>query len=837
MKKHWMKLGLIVLAAFVSVQCAENRDLKVEPSIPSDSQIEGKIDELLSTMTLKEKVGQMTQLDINLLALNPRTEMMKMMRMPEEVLASLIKENGLEKEFDAEVLADPSADKQAQGMQFYMLFQAISKNKGFQFDQAIMDSVFVEYKVGSILNTPFTTAQTAETWNKIIKTVQDKSMESIGIPCLYGLDQIHGCTYVADGTIFPQGVNMSATFNRELARKTGEIVAYETRAAGIPWSFSPVMDMGRQPAWPRQWEGYGEDCYLGKEIGREVILGMQGSDPNHVDDNNIASCLKHYFAYGVPYNGLDRTSAIVCSQDMREKQFAPFLEAIRNGKALSIMTNSSTINGQSGVASHLYLTQWLKEELNWDGMIVTDWADITSLYERDHIASSYKEAVKMTINAGVDMAMVPSSWQYCIDLKELVEEGEVPMSRIDDAVRRVLRLKFRLGLFDKPYTTLENYPEFASDESKAVSLQAAEESMVLLKNDNALLPLAKGKKILIAGPNANTIRALNGGWSYTWQGTNNPQFTAHFNTILEAMQNKYGKENIIYEPGVTYNESGRWTDENEPQIAKSVAAAAKADYIMVCIGENSYCETTGNIANIFISPNQSELVKALAKTKKPILLVLNEGRPRVIADIEPLASAVIDVMLPGNYGGDALANLVAGDENFSGRLSFTYPSCCNGVTTYDYKVCEVRGTIDGVYDYHANTNIQWPLGYGLSYTTYEYSNLKVDKNEFTAADELTFEVTVKNTGNVAGKESVLLYSSDLTASIMPDNRRLRAFDKIELQPGKSQTVTFKLKASDLAFVGADDKWVLEKGDFKIAVGDQFVKINCSETHKWETPNI
>lgn len=834
---HLIRLCIIGLMSVASVQCTNSPKSTVEPAIPLDPQIEENITELISKMTLKEKIGQMTQLDINLLALNPRTEMMKMMQMPESVLASLIAENGLEGQFDAKVLADPSADKQAQGMQFYLLFQAISKNKGFQFDPSIMDSVFVEYKVGSILNTPYTRAQDLKTWNEIIKKIQEKSMEAIGIPCLFGLDQIHGCTYVAGGTLFPQGVNMSATFNRELARKTGEIVAYETRAAGIPWSFSPVLDMGRQPAWPRQWEGYGEDCYLGKEIGREVILGMQGSDPNHIGNNNIASCLKHYFGYGVPYNGLDRTSAIICPQDMREKQFAPFLEAIRNGKALSIMTNSSTVNGQSGVASHLYLTQWLKEELSWDGMIVTDWADITSLYERDHIASSYKEAVKMTINAGVDMAMVPSSWQFCIDLKELVEEGEVPMTRIDDAVRRVLRLKYRLGLFDNLYTTMDQYPEFASDESAAVSLQAAEESIVLLKNENSLLPLTKGKKILVAGPNANTIRALNGGWSYTWQGTNDPTYTESYNTILEAMQNKFGKENVIYEPGVTYKEQGRWTDENEPQIAKCVAAAAKADYIVVCIGENSYCETTGNIPNIFISSNQSDLVKALAKTKKPIVMVLNEGRPRVIADIEPLASAVIDVMLPGNYGGDALANLISGDQNFSGRLSFTYPSCCNGVTTYDYKVCEVRGTIDGVYDYHANTNIQWPLGYGLSYTNYEYSDFKVDKTDFTSTDELTFEVSVKNVGTVAGKESVLLYSSDLTASIMPDNRRLRAFDKVELQPGESKTVTLKIKASDLAFVGADEKWVLEKGDFKMAIGNQILMLNCTETYQWQTPNI
>jgi beta-glucosidase len=660
-------------------------------------------------------------------------------------------------------------------------------------------------------------------------------MEAIGIPCLYGIDQIHGCTYVADGTLFPQGVNMAATFNRELARRTGEITAYETRAAGIPWTFSPVMDMGRQPAWPRQWEGYGEDCYLGGEIGREVVKGLQGPDPNNVGSKNIAACLKHYMGYGVPANGLDRTPAIINDQDLREKQFAPFLEGFSAG-ALSIMTNSSTINGVNGVANPMLLTQWAKEELGWDGMIVTDWADITSLYERDHIASSYKEAVKMAINAGIDMAMVPSSWQFCIDLRELVEEGQVPMSRIDDAVRRILRLKFRLGLFDTPYTVKADYPDFAAAEFAKVSLTAAEESMVLLKNEANILPLPKGKKILVAGPNANTMRGLNGGWSYTWQGSGTEKFTERFNTILEALQNKFGKENIVYEPGVTYNETAFWTEENEPEIEKAVAAVAQADYIVVCIGENSYCETTGNIPNLFISPNQASLVKALAKTGKPVVIILNEGRPRVIADLVPMAGAIVNVMLPGNYGGDALANLLAGDVNFSGKLSYTYPSCCNGYTTYDYKVCEVRSTTEGAYDYFANTNIQWPFGYGLSYTEFGYDNLKTDKTSFTADDVLTFTVDVTNKGTMAGKESVLLYSSDLYASLMPDNRRLRAFEKISLQPGETKTVTLQIKGSDLSFVGIDGKWILEAGDFKIVVGDRSLMIHCTQTHNWEEPN-
>ncbi|MFA5441487.1 MAG: glycoside hydrolase family 3 N-terminal domain-containing protein [Bacteroidales bacterium] len=831
MKKHIITSIFLALCCMANLPVANAQNI---PVIPRDPEIEKQIDKILSKMTLTEKVGQMTQLDINLLLPNMQAQMMKLISLSQEDLEALIKEHGLENDYDAADLANKDKLRQ-NGFKFYQLQQQIQMKKGVEFDPAIMDSVFVKYKVGSILNTPYTTAQNVKQWNHIMKTIQEKSLEAIGIPCLYGIDQIHGSTYIADGTLFPQGVNMAATFNRDLARRTGEVTAYETRAGGIPWSFNPVLDMGRQPAWPRQWEGYGEDPHLASEIGREVILGMQGDDPNHIGRENISACLKHYMGYGVPFNGLDRTPAIINDQDMREKQFAPFLEALRSG-ALSIMTNSSTINGVNGVANPILLTQWVKEDLGWDGMIVTDWADITSLHERDRIASSYKEAVKMAINAGIDMAMVPSSWQFCIDLKELVEEGQVPVSRIDDAVRRILRLKFRLGLFDTPYTVIEDYPRFGDPAFATLSLEAAQESMVLLKNEEGILPLPKGKKILVAGPNANTMRGLNGGWSYTWQGSGIDRFTEQFNTILEAMQNEFGSGNIIYEPGVLYNEQGFWTMEHEPEIEKSVAAAAGADYIMVCIGENSYCETTGNINDLHISQNQANLVKALAATGKPVILILNQGRPRVIAQLVPLAKGIVNVMLPGNYGGDALANLLAGKENFSGRMSYTYPSGPNGYTTYDYKVCEARSPIDGPYDYFANTHIQWPFGYGLSYTTFAYANLKADKTSFTATDELTFTIDVKNTGEVAGKESVLLYSSDLYASLMPDNRRLRAFDKISLEPGETRTVTLTIPAQDLAFVGQDGKWVLEAGDFKIGIGDQSLMIRCTKTHKWEQPN-
>ena len=637
--------------------------------------------------------------------------------------------------------------------------------------------------------------------------------------------------------MFPQGINMGAAFNRELTEKAAAISAYETKAGCIPWTYAPVVDLGRDPRWSRMWENYGEDCYVNAEMGKASVRGFQGSDPNHIGEYNVAACMKHYMGYGVPVSGKDRTPSSISRSDMREKHFAPFLAAIRQG-ALSVMVNSGVDNGIPFHANRELLTEWLKEDLNWDGMIVTDWADINNLCTRDHIAATKKEAVKIAINAGIDMSMVPYEVSFCDYLKELVQEGEVPMSRIDDAVARVLRLKYRLGLFENPYWDIKKYNKFGSEEFARVALQAAEESEVLLKNEGNILPLAKGTKILLAGPNANSMRCLNGGWSYSWQGHRADEFAGAYNTIYEALCNKYGKENIIYEPGVTYApyKNDNWWEENQPEIEKSVAAASRADVIIACIGENSYCETPGNLSNLTMSENQRNLVKALAATGKPVILILNQGRPRIINDIVPLAKAVINVMLPGNYGGDALANLLAGDANFSGKMPFTYPKYINALANYDYKPCENMGQMGGNYNYDSVMDVQWNFGDGLSYTTYNYSNLKIDKTSFTADDVLTVSVDVTNTGKVAGKESVLLYSKDLVASSTPDNIRLRNFEKIELNPGETKTVTMQLKGSDLAFVGYDGKWRLEKGDFTIKCGGQTLDINCTETKVWDTPN-
>ena len=753
------------------------------PAISADPVIEAHIQEWLKKMTLEEKIGQMCEITVD-------------------------------------VVTDFPGSKD-----------------GFKLSEAMLDTVIGKYKVGSILNVPLSVAQKKEVWAAAIKQIQEKSMKEIGIPCIYGVDQIHGTTYTLDGTLFPQGVNMGATFNRSLVRCGAEISAYETKAGCIPWTYAPVVDLGRDPRWPRMWENYGEDCYVNAEMGVEAVKGFQGDDPNHIGEYNVAACMKHYMGYGVPVSGKDRTPSSISRSDMREKHFAPFLAAVRAG-ALSVMVNSGVDNGMPFHANRELLTEWLKEDLNWDGMIVTDWADINNLCTRDHIAATKKEAVKIAINAGIDMSMVPYEVSFCDYLKELVQEGEVPMSRIDDAVARVLRLKYRLGLFENPYWDIKKYNKFGSEEFARVALQAAEESEVLLKNEGNILPLAKGTKILLAGPNANSMRCLNGGWSYSWQGHLADQCAGAYNTIYESLCNKYGKENIIYEPGVTYApyKNDNWWEENQPEIEKSVAAASRADVIIACIGENSYCETPGNLSNLTMSENQRNLVKALAATGKPVILILNQGRPRIINDIVPLAKAVINVMLPGNYGGDALANLLAGDANFSGKMPFTYPKYINALANYDYKPCENMGQMGGNYNYDSVMDVQWEFGFGLSYTTYSYSNLKVDKTSFTADDVLTVSVDVTNTGKIAGKESVLLYSKDLVASSTPDNIRLRNFEKIELNPGETKTVTMQLKGSDLAFVGYDGKWRLEKGDFTIKCGGQTLDINCTETKVWDTPN-
>ena len=781
-----MKRNLILAAWTLLGIGAYAQSLK--PAIPRDEKIEAKIEKTLSKMNLDEKIGQMLELNL-------------------DVMGKMAIENNSEG----------------------------TPTPVWKLNEAMLDTCISKWKVGSILNAPGTRAHTVEQWQKWIRLIQEKSMKYLGIPDIYGLDQNHGVTYTQGGILFPQPINLAASFNTELAKTGAEITAYESRAANCPWVYNPVVDLSRDARWPRVWESFGEDAIVNAKMVVAEIQGYQGDDPNHIDRFHVGTCTKHYFAYGAPWTGKDRTPAYVSPQMLREKYFEPFKQAALAG-SLTMMVNSASINGVPVHASYEYLTKWLKEDLNWDGMIVTDWADINNLYTREKVAKDKKDAIRIAINAGIDMSMDPYSVEFCQLLKELVQEGKVSMDRIDDAVRRILRVKYRLGLFDEPNTGGKGFEKFGCKEWADASLRAAEESEVLLKNDG-ILPLAKGKKILLTGPNANQMRCLHGGWSYTWQGSRAEDLTEKYNTIHEALCNKYGKDNIMLEQGVTYNENGQYYEEHEPQIDKAVAAAAQADIIIAAIGENSYTETPGNLTDLWLSENQRNLVKALAKTGKPIILVLNEGRPRLIADIVPLANAVVDILIPGNYGADALANLLAGDANFSAKLPYTYPREINSLNTYDYKVSEEVGTMAGAYNYDAKVSLQWPFGYGMSYTTYEYSNLKVDKATFTADDMLTITVDVKNTGSRTGKEAVLLYSSDLIASVVPDNKRLRDFTKVELQPGEVKTVTFQLPAKALAFVGADGRWTLEEGDFELKIGKLVQPILCTQTKVWDEPNI
>ena len=771
MKKLLLSISMLAFAYTTSANV---------PVIKSDPKIEAQVEETLKKLTLEEKIGQMMELVTD-------------------------------------------------------LFGANDKNGVFYIDKHKTDSILSRYKIGSILNAPNTCAPTAKQWEKYIEQIQKISMKRIGIPCVFGLDQNHGSTYTQDGTLFPQNINVAATFNREIARHSAEATAYETRAVSVPWTYSPTVDLGRDARWPRIWENFGEDCYLSSEMGKAMVYGFQGEDPNNIDQYHIATSMKHFMGYGVPWTGKDRTPAYISPANLREKHFAPFLAGLQAG-ALTVMVNSASVNGMPMHANKDILTGWLKEETGWDGVLITDWADINNLYTREMVAKDKKDALRIAINAGIDMIMEPYSCDACGYLIELVKEGKIPMSRIDDACRRVLRMKYRLDLFKNPTQKLKNYPKFGGEEFAKLALEGATESMVLLKNERNVLPLQHGKKILLTGPNANQMRCLDGGWSYTWQGHRADEFAGKYNTIYEAFCNEYGKDNVILNQGVTYNEKGKYWEENEPQILEAVAAAKDADVIVACIGENSYTETPGNLTDLWLSENQRNLVKALAQTGKPVILVLNEGRPRLIADIEPLAQGIIDILIPGNMGGDALVNLVSGKSNFSGKMPYTYPKEINSLANYDFKKSEEVGTMEGAYDYNAKITQQWGFGYGLSYTSYQYSNLKVSKSDFRHGDIIKVSVDVKNTGKVAGKESILLCSSDLVASMVPDGRRLRAFDKVELQPGETKTVTFELKADDLAFVGWDGKWRLEEGDFKLMIADQTASVHCADTYLWQTAN-
>jgi beta-glucosidase len=738
-----------------------------------------KVEALLAKMTLEEKVGQMAQITLDVIT---------------------------------------------KGKSEY------ESDEPLQMDLQLVRKAILEYKVGSVLNTANNRARSREKWNEVISQIQSVATQEsrLKIPVIYGIDAIHGTTYTAGATFFPQQIGQAATWNRDIVKRGAEVCAYETRASGIPWTFSPVLDLGRDPRFPRMWEGFGEDVFLASEMGRQMVLGYEGTNSlGH--GTKVASTLKHYLGYSVPTSGKDRTPAFIPDAELRERHVVPFKVAIDAG-AHSVMVNSGIINGVPVHASYDLITKLLKEELKFKGVVVTDWKDIENLHDRDKVAASQKEAVKLAVNAGIDMSMIPYNFKFCTYLTELVNEGEVPQARIDDAVRRILTLKYELGLFEKPVTHFKDYPEFGSKAYESQAFQAAAESITLLKNQSLVLPLKKDAKILVTGPNANSMRSLNGGWSYSWQGEKVDEFALNYNTISKALQKKSSL--VTYIPTVTYNDKGKYWEEIMTDFSAAVNAASSSDYIVVCVGENSYTEKPGDLHDLTLSSNQVALVKAMAKTGRPVILVLNEGRPRLLNSIEQDVSAVIQTYLPGNFGGDALASILFGEIYPSGKLPYTYPMYANTLVTYDHKPSEEQDKMQGVYDYESDYAVQYPFGFGLSYSTFEYSDLTVSKNVFSATELIKISVTVKNTGKMDGKEVVQLFVSDLYASMTPDVKRLRGFEKISLKPGESRTVEFTLSGRDLAFVGTDLQWVVEKGEFDIQVDKLRTRFSISETKKF-----
>lgn len=745
--------------------------------VEKEKPIKDKVESLLASMTVEEKVGQMAQITLDVITKGP---------------------------------------------------SEYASDEPLALDPALLKKAIVDYKIGSILNAPNNRARTPQKWHEVITQIQKEAQQTrLKIPVLYGIDAIHGTTYTAGATFFPQQIGQAAMWNRDLVRQAAEICAYETRASAIPWNFSPVLDIGRDPRNPRIWETFGEDVYLASELGKQVIDGYEGPDNNVGSPVHVAATLKHYLGYSAPHAGKDRTPAYIPEIELRERHVPVFKAAIDAG-AHSVMVNSALINGKPTHANYGILTKLLKEELGFQGMVVTDWKDIEALHDRDRIAATQKEAVKLAINAGIDMSMIPYNFKFCDYLVELVKEGEVPMARIDDAVRRILTLKYELKLFEVPVTNYKDYPEFGSKQHEQVAYEAAAESITLLKNENNLLPFKKDATILVTGPNANSMRSLNGGWSYSWQGEKVDEFAGQYQTILEAMQQTGGKEHIIYEQGIAYHDAGKYWEEKDVHIPAAVKAAQKADYILLCLGENTYTETPGNLHDLNISQNQVALAKALAETGKPIVLVLNEGRPRLIREIEPLVKSVLHIYLPGNFGGNALADIVYGKVNPSGKLPYTYPRYPNTLLTYDHKPSEEQ-LINSETDLEKDFIVQYPFGFGLSYTNFSYTDLQVSKASVGASESLKISVTVKNTGSTFGKEVVQLFVSDRYASITPDVKRLRGFEKISLKPGESKQVSFSITPKDLAFVGEDLAWTVEKGDYDVMIGGEKATFAITES--------
>jgi beta-glucosidase len=744
--------------------------------IPKADKTNAKIEALISKMTVEEKVGQMAQATLDVIG---------------------------------------------KGENRYSSFEPLA------LDTAELTKAIVKYKLGSILNTANNRARTPQVWNQLIGQIQEIATKNtrLGIPVIFGVDAVHGVTYTAGATMFPQQIAQAATRNRELVRKGAEITAYEARASSIPWNFSPVLDLGADPRFSRQFETFGEDPYVITELGKEMIKGYEGTNADVNNPQKVATSLKHFLGYMVPASGKDRTPVYLSEQAIREYHLPAFKAAIDAG-ALTVMINSGIINNVPVHSNYDILTKLLKQELGFKGLVVTDWGDIENLFTRDKIAKDHKEAIEIAINAGIDMSMVAYNYEvFCDNLIALVKEGKVKESRINDAVRRILWVKEELGLFERPVTYLKDYPKFGSKEFEKEAYNAAAEAITLLKNENNILPFTTGKRILVTGPNAHSMRTLNGAWTYSWQGEKVEDFAAGYNTILEALQKKAGTDKVSYSPGVSYKMDGKYYEEFKDKFEETIEASKNADVIVLCVGENTYTETPGNLNDLYLSDLQTELALRLAATGKPVIVVLNEGRPRIISKFAAKVPAIIQTYLPGNYGGDALADILFGDVNPSGKLPYTYPQFPNSVASYIHKPAEERETVAGVYNYSADFNPQFVFGHGLSYTTFTYSNLALSSPVLSSLDKLTISVDVTNSGKKDGKEVVELYTSDLFASLTPDVKRLRRFEKISLKAGETRKVTFTLNKNDLSFIGMDNKAITENGEFRIQVGSQTKNFN------------
>ncbi|KGO91346.1 glycoside hydrolase family 3 N-terminal domain-containing protein [Flavobacterium subsaxonicum] len=757
MKKGFKNLALTTLLLAAALGHAQQKQ----------QDIDKKVDALIAKMTLEEKVGQMAQITLDVLC---------------------------------------KGDNR------------FSSTQPLTLDDAEMKKVFGKYHIGSVLNIAGGQAVTPQKWYELISGVQKASLatDKNKIPVLYGVDEIHGATYTDGATMFPQEIAQAAARNPKLTELGASITAYETRASNIPWTFSPVLDLGMDPRFPRQWESFGEDPYLCSVLGVAMVHGFEGN--NIGDAQKVASCIKHFLGYHAATSGKDRTPAYISEDALREYHLPSFKAAIEAG-AQTIMINSGVINGVPVHANYDILTKLLKDELGFKGLVVTDWADIENLHKRDRMAASDKEAIVLAINAGIDMSMIPYQYEvFCDNLIALVKEGKVKQERIDDAVRRILKVKYALNLFDKPNTNPKDYPKFGSKEHQKASYDMAAEAITLLKNEGNVLPLKKNIKVLITGPNANSMRTLNGGWTYTWQGDKTDQYAAKYNTIVEAVENEIGKANVTYIPGVSYKAGGHYYDELADKMDEAVAAAKNADVILLCLGENSYTEKPGDMNDLYMSDLQTELAQKIATTGKTVILILNEGRPRLISKFESNIKGIVQSYLPGNFGGDAIADVLFGDVNPSGKLPYTYPRYPNATISYIHKPSEEQKKAEGVYNYEADYNPQYAFGHGLSYTTFSYKDLKVNKASVKKGENVQITIVVTNTGKVAGKEVVHLFTSDLYAtSVTPDVKRLRRFEKIDLKPGESKIVTFELNPKDLTYVGRDGKDILEAGDFEISI--------------------